>query len=172
MRLECWAGYKEHATSARLENYRENIGRGNCTIFAAMIQKREGRNLQGLPWCTTFVFAVIARPDILGRAVPGSRTLARRMKRRGFWRGPEYAPRRGDVMFMASGRRIDHVGIVLEADRKTVTSIDGNSHDCDGIFAPNEGGAVAINQRDANSPKIRGYAAIGLLWADDGQRRA
>jgi len=160
-----WVGYKEHLTPAKLTTFGENAGKGGCTIFADMVKRREGVDLMGLPWCATFVFAVIGRPDILGRAVPGTRVLAKRMQARGWWRGRECEPACGDLVFCSNdGRRISHVGIVINADDSTVTSVDGNTHDPDGGFAWDEGGVVAVNRRPRTSHQIKGYAAIGSLW--------
>lgn len=167
MRVERWAGYREHATEDNLHNFRVNAGKGGCTVFAEIIRRREGRNLMGLPWCATFVFAAIGRPDILGPAVPGSRVLAKRMRSAGYWRGRDYRPRRGDLVFCTNGSgRVDHVGIVLEADGETVRSIDGNTRDPEGVFAPGDGGVVAVNIRTRDSRQIVGYAKIGHLWTD------
>lgn len=165
MRLELWEGYREHATEAQLDNFKANAGKGGCTVFAEIVRRSEGRNLMGLPWCATFVFAVIGRPDVLGDAVPGTRVLARRMRQRGFWRGPDYGPQRGDLIFCTNGGgRIDHVAIVLDADSKEVRSIDGNTHDPERVFDWDDGGVVAVSRRPRTSHQIKGYAAIGSLW--------
>ena len=118
----------------------------------------------GLPWCVTFVHAVIGRTDILGDPCPGSRTLMRRMKQKGMWRGRDYVPVEGDLIFCANdGKRVDHVGIVESADRRTVVSIDGNSRGQDNGPDEWKGGIVARRIRSASDPMIRGYAAIGKL---------
>ncbi len=163
-----WVGYKEHLTPERLTHFTANIGKGGCTIFAAMIWAKQHRNLMGFPWCVTFVHAVIDRPDILGKAHPGSRVLMRRMKRKGLWRDTDYIPKENDLIFCANDEEhIDHVGIVLSADGESVTSIDGNTHDQDKVFRWEDGGAVAIITRDHNSSTIKGYAAIGKLLKGD-----
>ena len=130
-----------------------------------MIDREQRVNLQGLPWCATFVHAMVARPDLLGRAHPGTRVLVRRMKRKGFWRDPSYKPKQGDLIFLANHKRIDHCAIVESADETTVTSIDGNTHDLTGKFKWDEGGAVQRITRDRNDIRIRGYAEIGEHYA-------
>ena len=157
-----WLGYLEHATPCLLGVFDANVGKGGCTIFAQMIWDAQRVNLMGLPWCATFVHAVINRPDILGRAHPGCRVLQRRMKRKGLWRGREYRPRPGDIIFCSNKRtrRVDHVSIVARTDGDTVVSVDGNTVDPSGTFEPSQGGAVALRTRKRNDPVIVGYGAI------------
>ena len=162
---EQWLGYLEHKTPELLGVYTANPGKGGYTIFATMIALSQRRNLQGVPWCTTFVHACINRPDILGRAHPGSRVLRRRMRRKGLWRGREYTPQPNDIIFCSNMKsdRVDHCGIVRAVDGHTVISIDGNTTDPSGVFAPEEGGCVAYRTHDLSDPIIVGYAAIGKL---------
>lgn len=165
MKAQDWLGYMEHATPERLWSFTENAGKGGCTIFAELVRQEQGRDLQGLPWCATFVHAVINRPDVLGKAHPGCRMLQRRMKRRGLWRGREYTPQTGDIIFCANRRtgHADHVGIVEETNGETVISIDGNTVDPSGVFQKEQGGAVARRARCRQDPVIVGYAATGKL---------
>lgn len=156
-----WVGYLEHKTPDRLGYFNENVGKGYCTIFAAMLWEAQRVNLMGLPWCATFVHAVLDRPDVLGRPHPGCRVLARRMKRRKMWRGKDYLPKPGDLIFLANdGKRIDHCGIVESCEGETVTSIEGNAVDPSGVFRPEQGGAVARRERRRDDFKIVGYAEI------------
>ena len=159
-----WVGYLEHQTPDKLWHFTANYGKGGYTIFADMIAQEQRINLQGLPWCATFVHAMINRPDILGKAHPGTRVLARRMKRKGLWREKDYVPKKGDLMFLANFKRIDHIAIVESADEKTVTTIDGNTHDPKGRFTFEEGGAVERCVRDKTDKRIVGYASIGHLY--------
>lgn len=159
-----WVGYLEHKTPDMLGYFNENVGKGYCTIFAAMLWEAQRVNLMGLPWCATFVHAVIGRPEILGRAHPGCRVLARRMKRRKLWRGKDYFPNQGDIIFLANdGKRIDHCGIVESYDGTTVISIEGNAIDPSGVFSPNQGGAVARRERLITDPKIIGFACLDVI---------
>ena len=163
-----WIGYLEHQTPDLLGVYRANPGKGGCTIFAVLVAMSQGINLQALPWCATFVHAVINRPDVLGKAHPGTRKLARRMRRRGLWRGRDhYIPESGDLIFCTNHpddtRRINHVAIVEDCDGKTVSSIDGNTHDTSGTFQWEQGGAVDRVFRELDDAKIVGYAATGKL---------
>ena len=158
-------GYLEHATPDKLWHFTANHGKGGCTVFSEMVDREQRVNLQGLPWCATFVHAMVARPDLLGRAHPGTRVLARRMKRKGLWRDPSYKPKQGDLIFLANFKRIDHCAIVESADDKTVTSIDGNTHDLTGKFKWDEGGAVTRITRERTDIRIMGYAEIGDKYA-------
>ena len=169
MKAEDWIGYLEHSTPEDLDVFDANVGKGGCTIFAALVERREGSCFMGLPWCAVFVFAVIGRPDVLGPACAGVVTLARRMKRRGLWRGRDYCPKQGDIVFCSNlrTRRADHCGIVEHCDSETVYSIDGNTVDPGGRFRPAQGGAVARRERQRGDRVIAGYAAIGsILQAD------
>lgn len=160
-----WIGYLEHADNQLLGVYTANVGKGGCTIFADIIKAACGRDLSRLPWCVTFVYAVFIETRglertkaLLGSPQPGSRTLARRLRRKGLWRGKGYIPEKGDLVFCTNdGRRIQHVGIVLECDGETVTTIDGNTVDNTGHFAERQGGAVAKRSRSLDSPVIVGY---------------
>lgn len=185
-----WVGYLEHWDARMLGVPDANTGKGGWTIFARMVRDAQRVNLQGLPWCATFVHAVIDRPDLLGKAHPGCVVLMRRMKRRGLWRDagagyhpsqspavtapPKggakrcgcYRPVQGDIIFCsnAGARRPDHVGIVIACDGETVESVDGNTVDPTGHFEPSQGGAVARRVRALDSPMIVGYGAVGGLW--------
>lgn len=164
-KAEKYLGYLEHADSKLLGVYDKNIGKGGCTVFADIVKSACGRDLSHLPWCVTFVYAVFIEAygldktrTLLGSPQPGSRKLARRLRRKGRWRDKGYVPREGDLVFCTNdGRRIQHVGIALDCDGETVTSIDGNTVDDTGHFAPHEGGAVAKRTRSLDSPVIVGY---------------
>lgn len=163
---EKWIGYLEHATTELLGVYAANTGKGGCTIFAEIIRRQTRRNLQGVPWCATFVFAALGCPRCLGPPHPGTRVLARRMRRRGLWRGPDYVPRPGDIIFCSNAAtgRIGHCGIVEAVNGPVVVSIDGNTVDPSGRFKPEEGGAVARRAREMTDPVIAGYGAVAGLY--------
>lgn len=164
-KAERYLGYLEHADNKLLGVYNANVGKGGCTVFADIVKAACGRDFSRLPWCVTFVYAVFIEAyglektkTLIGSPQPGSRKLARRLRRRGRWRDRSYIPREGDLVFCTNdGRRIQHVGIVLDCDGETVTSIDGNTVDDTGHFEPTEGGAVAKRTRQLDSPVIVGY---------------
>ena len=154
--MKKWIGYLEHATPELLSEFRANVGKGGCTIFGEMT------GLQGLPWCTTFVFAVHPARRKLGKPCPGVVTLARRMILCGRWRKRSYEPKKGDLIFLRNrpSGLIDHCGIVESYNGETVTSIEGNAVDPSGVFRPEQGGAVARRERRRDDFKIVGYAEI------------
>lgn len=166
-----WIGYLEHADNQLLGVYTANVGKGGCTIFADIVKAACGRDLSRLPWCVTFVYAMFIEQyglertkALLGSPQPGSRTLARRMRRKGLWRDKGYIPQKGDLVFCTNdGQCIQHVGIVLECDGETVTTIDGNTVDDTGHFAPHQGGAVAKRSRSLDSPVIVGYGKTAMI---------
>ncbi len=164
-----WIGYLEHNSLRHIGLYRSNAGKGGYTAFAENIRQKCKRNFQGLPWCAVFIHScfvsVYGRKGartLLGRPHAGTRVLARRMRRKGLWRGTDYTPVAGDIIFLANdGKTIDHCGIVAESDGETVTSIDGNTVDPSGFFEEKQGGAVALRDRALNDPRIIGYGATG-----------
>jgi hypothetical protein len=164
-----WIGYLEHLSNRQLGSYRINTGKGGCTAFAEIIRQKCGRNFQGVPWCAIFIHSCFVNvygrelaKRLLGRPHAGTRVLARRMRRKGLWRGTDYIPVAGDIIFLANdGKRIDHCGIVVESDGETVTSIDGNTVDPSEFFREELGGAVALRDRALNDPRIIGYGATG-----------
>lgn len=164
-----WIGYMEHKDERLLRMYTANVGKGGYTVFADMIRRQGGWNLSGVPWCATFIHAVygaafgarMAR-KLLGYPHPGTRVLARRMRRKGFWRGKDYIPSPGDVVFLSPNRdgKIGHCGIVESVEDGIVVSIDGNTVDPSGHFSPKDGGAVARRERRFEDEIIIGYGAM------------
>ncbi|WP_130870933.1 CHAP domain-containing protein [Intestinimonas massiliensis (ex Afouda et al. 2020)] len=159
-----WLGYLEHQDGRLLGVYTANPGKGGYTIFAQMTGLP-----QGLPWCATFVHAVYGAilgrkqaQKLLGKPHPGTRKLARLLKRRGQWRGRDYVPAPGNIIFLSPAQdgRIGHCGIVAAVKSGMVISIDGNTVDPDGHFPPEEGGAVARRSRALDDSRIVGYGVI------------
>lgn len=165
-----WVGYLEHKDLKRIGIYRSNIGKGGYTVFAEIVRQTCKRNLQGLPWCAVFVYSCFAAvygregtKSILGRPHAGTRVFVRRLKRKGMWRGTDYTPVKGDIIFLANdGKRLDHCGIVAEVDGESVTSIDGNTVDPSGVFEEVQGGAVALRKRSLTDARIIGYGTTGV----------
>lgn len=159
---EKWIGYLEHQSRQDLNHFTANVGKGGCTIFASHLWAMQRRWLFGLPWCATFVHAVINRPDLLGKAHAGCRVLERRMRRKGLWRGKDYLPHRGDIILLSNSATdyIDHCGVVVDYKDGIVKSVEGNGKDTTGHFSPNQGGAVALMERKITNSKIVGYAEI------------
>ena len=166
-----WVGYLEHLTEDNLWAPTENVGKGGCTIFASIVRHYyPWRNYMRLPWCTTFVYAVfldaygkVQACHLLGKPHPGVRVLARRLKRHHAIRDTDYRPQCGDLIFLTNdGRRIGHVGIVVDTTDTEVVSVEGNTVDPSGVFLPKDGGAVAIWHRSFADQKIVCYAHLNV----------
>lgn len=165
-----WIGYLEHQSNDLLGVYDANIGKGYCTIFSAIIRHHyRWRNFTGVPWCAVFVHAVFLEScgkqkarELLGKPHPGTRVLARRMKRKGWLRDSrDYTPNPGDLIFCHNGDgRISHCGIVENFIDGMVITIEGNTLDSTGHFDPSQGGAVARRFRKLPDPSILYYASI------------
>ena len=103
---KAWVGYLEHATNDLLGVFTANIGKGGYTIFSVIIQRYyRWRNFSGLAWCATFVHAVCLEAygvdkarKLVGKPHPGTRVLARRLKRQGRLKGREYTPQPNDLV--------------------------------------------------------------------------
>ena len=164
-----YIGYLEHQSNDLLGIFTKNVGKGGCTIFAAMIQKHyRFRNFSGLPWCATFAHAVCIEAvgkkkarELLGKPHPGTRVLARRMRRKGRLMAVDYIPQPGDLIFLHNGDgRISHCGIVDRLEGDTVISIEGNTVDPSGTFPAEKGGAVAVRTRKKTHPAIVAYGRL------------
>jgi hypothetical protein len=164
-----WIGYLEHNHNGLLWVYRANAGKGGYTVFAQIIaDEYRWRNFQGMPWCATFVHAVFIAAygketarKMLGKPHPGTKVLARRMKRKGRLMGRDYTPKANDLIFLHNGDgQISHVGIVEKVEGNTVITIEGNTVDPSGYFPESSGGAVARRKRKLTDAAIVNYAKI------------
>ena len=108
---------------------------GNQTKYAAdpMITKLYGWNVQGQPWCCTFVnwcFLTAFSYDLGSRLTYGGTAAcsnsAQLFKNAGAWSS---FPEVGDQAFFFSGGGINHTGIVVSVDDSTFTAIEGNYSD-------------------------------------------
>ena len=168
---KAWIGYLEHASNELLGVYTGNAGKGGYTIFSTIIQKYyPWRNFSKLAWCTTFVHAVCLEAygkdkakKLLGKPHPGSRVLARRLKRWGRLKGRDYIPKPNDLIFLQNGDgRISHCGIVDHVEGDVVVSIEGNTHDPTGRLAYEDGGAVAVRHRELSHRAIMAFGQMTL----------
>lgn len=164
-----WVGYLEHQSNDLLGIYTANVGKGYCTIFSEIIrQYYRWRNFTGVPWCATFIHAVALESlgtskarEILGKPHPGTKVLARRLKRKGRLTGRDYSPHPGDLIFFHNGDgMIGHCGIVESVDGIVVTTIEGNATDPTGHFTKAQGGAVSRTTRQLTDQSIIGYGRI------------
>ena len=164
-----WVGYLEHQSNDLLGIYTANVGKGGCTIFSEIVQKHYyWRNFSGMPWCAVFIHAICIETygvdnarKLLGRPHPGSRVLARRMRRKGWLMDKHYVPKTNDLIFLHNGDgEISHVGIVEVLDGDTVVTIEGNTIDSSGHFPASMGGAVARRRRSLTDEAIVNSAKI------------
>lgn len=164
-----WVGYLEHKSDELLGVYTANIGKGGCTIFSEIVRTHyRWRNFSGMPWCVVFVHAVCIEAygvekarQLLGKPHPGSRVLARRMKRKGCMMDADYIPSPNDIVFLHNGDgEISHVGIVESVVGGTIVTIEGNTIDPYGNFPENRGGAVARRTRNLTDDAIVSYAKL------------
>lgn len=152
-----WVGYLEHQDGKFIGLPRVNVGKGGYTAFGEIVRSRGGRNLQGLPWCAVFVYAVLlnvlGKKDtrkLIGWPHATAIGLAKAIKRRGLWCDYMKDLSVGDIVFLSNdGERIDHCGIVVETDgHNSFTTIEGNAIDDSGHFERALGGSVAIRKRE------------------------
>lgn len=164
-----WVGYLEHKDGYFLGLPQQNVGKGGYTAFAEYVRHEGGRDLQGLPWCAVFVYAVYLRVlgkkatrKLIGRPHARARNLAWAVKRRKLWADYCKDASVGDIVFLSNdGKRIDHCGIIVETDGgQNIVSIEGNARDDSGHFERDYGGAVAERRRHCCDWQIMGYGAI------------
>lgn len=169
-----WVGYLEHKSEDLLGVYTANVGKGYCTIFSRIIsQHYRHRNFNGVPWCAVFVHAVFLEAygkdrarKLLGKPHPGTRVLARRLKRKKRLRWPcdsDYVPEPGDLVFFHNGDgEIAHCGIVVEVNLELsrLTTVEGNTTSPTNHFEKHQGGAVAMRERNLSDPSIICYASM------------
>ena len=169
-----WVGYLEHKDRHFLGLYDANVGKGNHTAFAEIVRQEGGRNLQGLPWCAVFVYAVYLRvlgkhdtKAVIGRPHARARNLAWAVKRRKLWADYLRDASVGDIVFLSNdGKHIDHCGIIVEIDGQNFVSIEGNARDDTGHFAPSDGGVVAMRKRHCCDAAIMGYGVVTRRFVD------
>lgn len=164
-----WVGYLEHKSRDALGEFRKNVGKGGCTVFATLIRREYPlRDYMGLPWCATFVHAIALlaygkreAAHLLGKPHPGTRVLARRFRRTKRLRGRDHDPAPGDIQFCHNGDgKIGHCGVVLAVAGRYVYSIEGNTHDPSGTIEHGLGGAVAVRRRRLDDKAIVAYGVL------------
>ena len=191
-----WVGYceknkKEHLGSYdNPEDFKTNAGDGNYTVFADLYGQKTGINVQGQPWCDSFVdtvlihlFGVDAARALLGGFSAYTPTSVSFYKKMGRYYN---TPSEGDQIFFHNGTRVYHTGYVYKVENGVIYTIEGNTSS-DKILE-NEGGCVAYKQYPlgwiSGSRQIDGYGrpdyslvepqekgyTQGFLRAADGKR--
>lgn len=177
--LKSWVGYQEKDSLAYVgesmenpENYTKNSGYNNYTIFAKDFYRATGINVQGQPWCDTFidicfikVFGLEKAKKMLGgfsAYTPDSASFFKKQNRF------SAHPSNGSIVFF-KGERIHHTGFVISFDNNYIYTIEGNTSN-DDKFNRN-GGCVAMKRHLRNASNIAGYGAINYMsngWNKEG----
>lgn len=160
-----WAGYCEKDSSAQVgtydkpESYKAGAGDKNYTVFAKLYKEKTGINVQGQPWCDSFVdtvlihlFGVDKARSLLGGFSAYTPTSASYFKQMGRY---HKAPQEGDQLFFRNSQRIYHTGYVYKVDGSRVYTVEGNTSSAQVI--ENEGGCVACKSYLLSTSGIDGY---------------
>ena len=160
-----WVGYCEKDKKSQIgtydkpEDYRKGAGDGNYTIFADLYREKTGINVQGQPWCDSFVdtvlihlFGVEKARTLLGGFSAYTPTSASYYKKMGRY---HKTPKEGDQIFFRNSQRIYHTGYVYKVAGNTVYTVEGNTSSAKVI--ENEGGCVACKQYQIGLSGIDGY---------------
>lgn len=160
-----WAGYCEKNTSGAVgtyespESYKSGAGDKNYTVFAKLYAQKSGINVQGQPWCDTFVdtvlihlFGVDDAKKLLGGFSAYTPTSANYFKQMGRY---YKTPQEGDQIFFRNSERIYHTGYVYKVANGYVYTVEGNTSSASVI--ENDGGCVAKKSYPLNTSGIDGY---------------
>lgn len=176
--LKSWVGYTEKDTRDKIgasmdspETFASN-GKNNYTIFAREYYRQTSINVQGEPWCDTFIDSCFikvfgkekARRYLGGFSAytPDSSNFFKTMHQ---W-SKEAKP--GSLVFFKNNARICHTGMVYGVDDKYIYSIEGNTSNDDKFNA--NGGCVALKRHLKNSDYIAGYGDIKYMSGSGWQK--
>lgn len=142
------------------ESYTAGAGTANFTIFAKVYKEMTGINVQGQPWCDTFVdtifihkFGVDLAKQLLGGFSAYTPTSAGYFKQMN--RYYKSNPKEGDIIFFKNSERIYHTGYVRMVKDGYVYTVEGNTSSA--AIVENEGGCVAKKCYALSNPAIDGY---------------
>ena len=176
--LKSWVGYTEKDTRDKIgagmdspEPFASN-GKNNYTIFAREYYRQTGINVQGEPWCDTYIDACFikvfgkekARQYLGGFSAytPDSANFFKNMHQ---WSSTAKV---GSLVFFKNNVRICHTGMVYGEDEKYIYSVEGNTSN-DNKFNAN-GGQVALKKHLKNSDYIAGYGEIKYMSGSGWQK--
>ena len=177
--FKSWVGYLEKDNLTHIgesmenpENYSKNSGDGNYTIFAKDFYRSTGINVQGQPWCDTFidicfikVFGLEKAKKMLGGFSAYTPDSANFFSKQGRF---SQNPQNGSIVFF-KGSRIHHTGFIVNYDNTYIYTIEGNTSN-DDKFNRN-GGCVAMKRHLRNASNIAGYGVINYMingWNKEG----
>ena len=115
-----------------------------------------GREVSGVnyPWCCAFIWCVFNEAGINIKRTASCMMLGDWFKQEGKYHKDN--PQVGDIVFFkfpGSSRWTNHVGLVIEVNGNTLTTIEGNTSS-DNKGSQNNGGMVAIRTRKINSSVV------------------
>lgn len=176
--LKSWVGYTEKDTIDKIGASMDSpepfasSGKNNYTIFAREYYRQTGINVQGEPWCDTFidicfikVFGKEKARQYLGgfsAYTPDSSNFFKTMHQ---W---SKEAKTGSLVFFKNTKRICHTGMVYAIDDKYIYSVEGNTSN-DNKFNAN-GGCVALKKHLKNSDYIAGYGEIKYMNSSGWQK--
>lgn len=179
--LKSWVGYTEKDTRDKIgvsmdspEPFKSN-GKNNYTIFAKEYYRQTGIQVQGEPWCDTYidscfikVFGKEKARQYLGGFSAYTPDSANFFKTRKQWSNTAKV---GGLVFFKNSKRICHTGMVYGVDDNYIYSVEGNTSNDDKFNA--NGGCVALKRHLKNSDYIAGYGDIkymsGTGWQAEGE---
>lgn len=115
-----------------------------------------GREVSGAkyPWCCAFIWCIFNEAGIDIKRTASCMMLGDWFKQEGKYHKDN--PQIGDIVFFkfsGSSRWTNHVGLVIEVNGNTLTTIEGNTSS-DNKGSQNNGGMVAIRTRKINSSVV------------------
>ena len=115
-----------------------------------------GREVSGAnyPWCCAFIWCIHNEAGVNIKKTASCAELGTWFKNNGKFKTS--APKVGDIVFFkfsGSSRWTNHVGLVIEVNGNTLTTIEGNTSS-DNKGSQNNGGMVAIRTRKINSSVV------------------
>lgn len=151
-------GYLEKKDKTDLYSKTGNAGSNNFTKYWKDLG---ATGMQGEPWCNAFVNwcfekaygseakHLLCTPGLWSYYTP---TSANYFMQAGRW---YKTPVVGDIVYFKNDKRICHVGIVIEVNGNTITTIEGNTSSAVGVI-PNGGGVFKKYYTIPNS-RIAGF---------------
>ena len=115
-----------------------------------------GREVSGAnyPWCCAFIWYIHNEAGVDIKKTASCAELGTWFKNNGKFKTSD--PKVGDIVFFkfsGSSRWTNHVGLVIEVNGNTLTTIEGNTSS-DNKGSQNNGGMVAIRTRKINSSVV------------------
>ena len=175
--LKKWVGYCEKDRQDEIgfmdnpEKF-DSKGKNNFTVFARDFYLDTGIQVQGGPWCDTFINACFikvfgkekAREYLHGFSAYTPQS-ANFFKERKLYKK---TPVQGALVFFKNDKRICHIGFVYKYDDTYIYTIEGNTSN-DDKFNIN-GGCVAYKKHLRYSQNIDGYGVINYMTKSGWQK--